>query len=161
VLDLGANHTDSVGMVTLDGGGVIRGTGTSALTSTVSFEMKNGSVLVPLAGSNIALNKTTVGIVTLSSANTYTGLTTITGGQLLYGVSNAIASGGVTVNGATAVLDLGANHTDTVGAVTLIDGSIKATLKLGKGADSGSSDLLQDTNLRQTREQRRTCSIVS
>jgi hypothetical protein len=35
-------------------------------------------------------------------------------------------------------------------AKTLIDGSIKATLKLGKGADSGSSDLLQDTNLRQT-----------
>src|SRR5712671_1117997 len=34
-------------------------------------------------------------------------------------------------------------------AKTLVDGSIKATLRLGKGTDSGSSDLLQDTNLRR------------
>src|SRR5205814_9641597 len=35
-------------------------------------------------------------------------------------------------------------------AKALVDGSIKATLKLGKGPETGSSDLLQDTNLRQT-----------
>ncbi len=122
VFDLGANHSDSVGTVTLDGGGSITGTGTSTLTSTGTFEMKSGSASATLAGSGIALNKTTSGTVTLTGINTYTGLTTITAGTLAEGVSNAISTGGVTVNGATAVFDLGANHSDSVGIVTLDGG---------------------------------------
>src|SRR5207248_10389130 len=69
VFDLGASHTDSVGTVTLAGGGSINGTGTSAVTSTGTFEMQSGSVSAILAGSGIALNKTTSGTVTLSGAN--------------------------------------------------------------------------------------------
>jgi hypothetical protein len=37
-LDLGADHIDTLGTVTVDGGGSILGTGTSALTTTGTFE---------------------------------------------------------------------------------------------------------------------------
>jgi T5SS/PEP-CTERM-associated repeat protein/autotransporter-associated beta strand protein len=65
--------------VTLDGGSI---TGTGILTSTAGFDMKSGSVSVVLAGAGIALDKTTSGTVTLSRANMYTGMTTVTGGTL-------------------------------------------------------------------------------
>lgn len=63
------------------------------------------------------LTETGGGIVKLGSANTFTGLTTISAGTLAYGVSDALSSGGITINGGT--LDLGADHSDTVGTVTL------------------------------------------
>src|SRR5207248_7357913 len=109
------------------------GSGTSALTSTGTFELKNGTVNAILAGSGIALNKTTAGTVTLNGLNTYTGLTNVTAGTLAEGVSNAISTGDLTVNGSTAIFDLGASHSDSVGAVTLdgvgaINGSGTSTL---------------------------------
>ena len=123
IFSLGASHSDTVATVTLDGGGSITGTGTSALTSTGSFEMKSGSVSAILAGSGIALNKTTSGTVTLSGANTYTGATTVTAGTLAEGATGSIAdTSALTVNGATAIFNLGANHSDTVATVTLDGG---------------------------------------
>jgi autotransporter-associated beta strand protein len=101
---LGSSHNDTVGTVTVDGGGSITGIGTSTLTSTGSFEMKNGSVGVVLAGSGIALNKTTGGSVTLTGANTYTGATTINAGFLA--VDN---------NGTTTFGSLGSGLTTTNG----------------------------------------------
>ncbi len=122
VLDLAANHSDTVGTVILDNGGGVTGSGTSTLTSTGSFDVRSGFISAILGGAGITLTKTTVGTVTLSGANTFTGLTTISAGALVYGASNVIATGDVTVDGATAVLDLGANHSDTVGTVTLDNG---------------------------------------
>ena len=122
ILDLGASRTDTVGTVTVANGGSITGTGTSALTSTGTFEMQNGSVTAILAGAGIALNKTTSGTVTLSGANTFTGLTTVSAGTLAYGASNVLSTGAVTVDGATAILDLGASRTDSVGIVTVANG---------------------------------------
>ncbi|MBW8780731.1 MAG: autotransporter-associated beta strand repeat-containing protein [Verrucomicrobia bacterium] len=121
VFDLGADHSDTVGTVTLDNGGTIDGSGTSTLTSGGTFAMKSGTVNVILGGANIAFNKTTSGTVTLNGQNTYTGLTTVSAGTLRYGTDNALATGNVTINGATAILDLN-GHSDTVGTVTL-DGS--------------------------------------
>ncbi len=72
---------DSVGIVTLDGGGQISGS-TGVLTSTAAFEMKSGSVSAILAGTGIALNKTTAGTTTLTGANLYTGATAINAGTL-------------------------------------------------------------------------------
>jgi len=73
------------------------------------------------------LTKNGSGKLTLSAANGYTGLTTVAGGTLAYGITNAISTGGITVqNGAT--LDLGA-FSDSVGAVTLTSGNI-----IGSGA---------------------------
>src|SRR5205814_6638609 len=133
IFNLGASHSDTVGTVTLAGGGAINGTGTSALTSTGTFEMQSGTVNAILAGSGIQLNKTTSGTVTLNGLNTYTGLTNITAGTLAEGVSNAIATGDVIVNGATAIFNLGSSHSDTVGTVTLdgggtINGTATSTL---------------------------------
>ncbi len=105
IFDLGANHSDSVGTVTLAGGGAINGTGTSALTSTGTFEMQSGSVSAILAGTSIALNKTTTGTVTLSGANTYTGATTVSAGVLNVQNNTALGTvaGGVTVSSGAAL----------------------------------------------------------
>ncbi len=129
VFDLGANHNNTVSNVTLDGNGSITGTGTSKLTSTGGFQVMNGTVTAILAGGGIGLNKTTNGTVTLSGLNTYTGSTSVTAGTLTEGVSNAIANtSNLTVNGTTAVFNLGANHNNTVANVTLDgNGSITGT----------------------------------
>ena len=120
IFDLGADHSDTVGTVTLQGGGSITGTGTSALTSDVAYELQNGSVTAILAGA-VGLNKTTADTVTLSGANTYTGTTSVTAGKLIDAGSISDSSD-LTVNGATAIFDLGNNHSDTVGTVTLQGG---------------------------------------
>jgi autotransporter-associated beta strand protein len=54
-----------------------------------TIEAMSGSADVILAGSGIALNKTTSGTVTLSQANTYTGNTTISAGTLALGVGGS------------------------------------------------------------------------
>lgn len=69
----------------------------------------------------VALTKTGEGTQILSGANTYTGLTSILGGTLQYGANNVIASGGVTVNGSTAVWDMH-GFNDSVGTVTVAGG---------------------------------------
>jgi fibronectin-binding autotransporter adhesin len=104
-------------------------------SATRTFDVTHGSSTDPnglstdltvsavISGSGVGLTKTGNGFLTLSNANTYTGLTTVSAGTLVYGISNAIGAGGVTVNGATAVLSLG-YYSDSVGAVTLSAGSI-------------------------------------
>ena len=72
------------------------------------------------------------GTTVLNGANTYTGLTLVSAGTLSYGASNVIATGPVTVNGATAVLALGANQSDSVGTLT-VDGGGSIT---GSGISS-------------------------
>jgi autotransporter-associated beta strand protein len=123
--------------VTLDGGGSITGTGTSALTSTGTFEMKSGSVSAILAGSGIALNKTTSGTVTLSGANTYTGATTITSGTLAAGATNALGgTSSVTVASGGTLLLSGAggnNRINNSAAINLNGGSTFNTGGLTEG----------------------------
>ncbi len=91
VLDLNG-HVDSVGIVTLDGGSAIIG---GTLTSTGSFEVKNGTVSAVLAGAGTSLNKTTGGTDTLTGDNTYAGGTQVRGGLLksAAGMSIRTASG--------------------------------------------------------------------
>ncbi len=146
VFDLGANHSDTVATVTLDGGGLISGTGNSALTSTGSFELKNGTVTAILAGAGIPLNKTTNATVTLSGANTYTGNTTVTAGTLRESATGSISdASNLTINGATAVFDLGANHSDTVATVTLDGGGLISGTGNSALTSTGSFELKSGT----------------
>ncbi|MEI6656682.1 MAG: autotransporter-associated beta strand repeat-containing protein, partial [Verrucomicrobiota bacterium] len=74
-----------------------------------------------LANGDKALTKDGAGNVVLGAPNTYVGATTINAGTLTYGVGNALAGGPVTIHNGT--LDMAA-YDDTVGAVTLREGSI-------------------------------------
>jgi len=133
VLNLGTDRTDTVGIVTVGGGGKITGNGASALTSAGSFEMKSGSVSVILNG-GVALNKTTSGTVDLSGANTYSGNTSVTDGILL--VNNVTGSG--TGTGTVSV-----GNSATLGGIGTISGatSIAANGTLAPTAQASGSKL--------------------
>jgi autotransporter-associated beta strand protein len=98
--------------LTLSGTGDL---GTTTRTLTNNSDVTFAGVLSNTAG----ITKAGTGTLTLAAANTYTGLTTVNAGTLRYGTNNAIATGGVTVNGST--LDIGA-FSDTVGAITVSAG---------------------------------------
>ena len=112
----GNTGTLTLGGLNTSGTNTFGGTVTLAKSATVTAEA--GGVVDftgVISGATFGLTKIGAGTVRLSGTNTYTGLTTINAGTLAYGASNVIATGGVTIDGATAVLDLTANHTDTVG----------------------------------------------
>ncbi len=118
-LDL-STFSDFVGAVTLTSGSI---TGTGTLTGS-SYSVESGSVSAKLGGS-AALTKSAAGTVTLSAANTYTGLTSVLAGTLALGASNVLAdSGNITVSGGTLALS---SFSDTVNAVTLTGGSLTGT----------------------------------
>jgi autotransporter-associated beta strand protein len=113
-------NSDS-GTLTLANAGTV--SGAFALTVGGAGDTVLNSILGTSTGT---LTKDGAGKLTLGGANTFTGLTTVSGGNLAYGVANALSSGAVTVNGSGAVLDIG-TFSDTVGAVTLTSGSIAGT----------------------------------
>ena len=84
-----------------------------------------------------ALNKTGSGMVTINNTNSFTGGTNITNGTLVLGhATDTLANtGAVTLNGATAILSIGANS-DTVGLVSLKNG---ASITGSGGTLTGSS----------------------
>jgi fibronectin-binding autotransporter adhesin len=104
--------------------------GTLLTTSTVTGNFGlaiGGAGNTTIAGFNPAtvaqtLTKSGAGTLTLSATSAYTGLTTISGGTLAYGVANALSTGGVTIqNGASLNLS---TFGDSVGQVTLTSGDI-------------------------------------
>jgi autotransporter-associated beta strand protein len=87
----------------------------------------NNITLANVMSGTGTLTKVGTGILTLNAASTYTGSTTVSDGTLQYGIAAALpVANAVTVNGAAAVLDLGA-HAVSLGAVTLASGSITGT----------------------------------
>jgi fibronectin-binding autotransporter adhesin len=121
------NFSDTVGAVTLTSGTISSSTG---VLTGASYTVQSGLVSAILAGSGTTLTKSGAGTVTLSAANTYTGLTTISEGTLTLGHGTDTLDGAVTINGGT--LDVA--NPDTVGVVTLISGTIS-----GAGTLTGSS----------------------
>jgi autotransporter-associated beta strand protein len=70
-----------------------------------------------------ALTKIGAGTLLLSGSNTYTAVTTVSAGTLAYGASNVTADAGqIVVSGATAALDLGTDHGDTIRTLVLDGG---------------------------------------
>lgn len=104
----------------------IAGANTTLAAGTLDFSLRTVENLT------ISADMTTSGGITKSGTNTlifstaksYTGTTDINRGTLQYGVDNAIASGAVNINSGT--LDIG-SYSDTVGVVTLNDGTITGT----------------------------------
>jgi len=152
VFDLGFNHSDTVATVTLDGGGLISGTGTSALTvnSPDTYEMMFGTASAILAGS-ATLNKTTASMVTISGDNTYSGATNVNGGILVVNGNQAAATGDVTVLAGATLAGLG-----TIGGNTTILGthspgnspgiqSFAGNLTYSGGASDVDWELINDT----------------
>lgn len=118
VLTTGNMTFGGTGTWAVSGDGNIRlnaASGTRTITTTADASIANN-----LTGTQ-GFTKAGAGKLTLSNANTYTGLTNITAGTLEYGVNNAISTDGVTVNGSSAILDL-KTFSDTVGTVILDGG---------------------------------------
>ncbi|GEP44778.1 autotransporter-associated beta strand repeat-containing protein [Brevifollis gellanilyticus] len=149
VLDFGANRTDSVGQVILANGGSITGSGTSALTSTASYDLRSGSVGIPLAGS-LGLVKSTAATVILSGVNTYTGTTSVSAGTLQLGVASSLPSTSAVTVSSGAILNAN-GFSQTIGSlagagnVTMGAGSLTTggdnTSTTFSGIISGSSNL--------------------
>ncbi|MEI8106873.1 MAG: autotransporter-associated beta strand repeat-containing protein [Verrucomicrobiota bacterium] len=100
IVDLGAT-SQTVGMVILRNGAAI----TNGTLTGTSFAVEAGMIGADLAGSGVALTKTTGDTVVLSGFNTYTGATVINAGTLsLTGTLGASGGTAVSVNG-TAILD--------------------------------------------------------
>ncbi|MBU3665816.1 MAG: hypothetical protein FGM15_08080 [Chthoniobacterales bacterium] len=74
-----------------------------------------------------SVTKNGAGTMTISVSSTYTGGTTINAGTLATGGNQRMAdAGALTLNGPTAVFNLGANN-ETLGVVTLTDGTISGS----------------------------------
>lgn len=131
------------GLITMIAGGAEISSDSGTLTLTGG--MAGAFPLVIDGAGDVIYSKTPIGIgagtitkngagtLTFNFPNTYTGLTTVNAGTLLYGVDNAILSGAITVTGGT--LDI-ATFSDMVGTVTL------GTLNLDNGTITGSTGML-------------------
>ncbi len=121
-LDLDGN-AQSLGAVNLAAGNILSSAGAPTLTGT-SYSVQSGSISVSLLGGAAALAKTGPGLVNLGgAASTYGGGTSITGGTLQLGHSNAVGTGSVNISGNGSTLDLNGNAQSS-GAVSLAGGSI-------------------------------------
>lgn len=109
-LDIGS-FSDTVGAVTLTSGTIA---GTSGVLSATSFDIRGGAVTAVLGGSGVGLTKSTLGTVSLSGINTYSGVTAVNAGTLNVDGSIAASSGVGVASGAT----LGGS-----GAVSIISGA--------------------------------------
>jgi fibronectin-binding autotransporter adhesin len=139
VLDLGGFSVSRTGTISFTGGTVQNGTLTNG---TVAYDGQSGSVSAVLAG-NVGLTKSTAGLLTLSAANTYTGLTTVSAGTLaLSGLGTPGTSGTVSLTGSGATYSISdiSGSGISLGSVAGVANSVVAlggkTLSLGE-ATSG------------------------
>ena len=151
-----ATFNDTVATVSLRGG-VITGT-SGVLTSTAAYDLRDGSVAAILAGT-VGLNKSTGDIVTLSRANTYGGVTNVTGGTLAFSAANnlgdASATNTLTLNGGTlsytgaGSVNLATNQVMTVGSAggTLNASDASGILNLPGGIVTSAAANLTKTGL--------------
>ena len=137
----GSGYTSTPNMVFNSGAGT---SATATLASVIlgadsSIGGPGNIVIHPAITGAFSLTKTGVGIVTLNSANTYTGSTTLSTGTLTLGASNVLPDTAVSIGSATLNA---ATFTDSVGT---LDPTGSAVINLGNAAalnfaDSGAID---------------------
>ena len=134
----GTVSTGTAGTISLNAGGTLQiGTGTTggvlgvnSLTNngTLIFNRSDDSAYAGIISGTGAVTKQGGGTLTLDGANSYSGVTTISGGVIAYGASNVLSdSTAVTVAGGG--LDLG-SYTDTVTSFTITSGTLFGSGKL-------------------------------
>ncbi len=128
----------AVGTVTLAGGAITDSIGIGSITATgsPSFALQSGAVSAVLAGPSATLTKTTSGLVNLTKANTYGGLTSISAGTLalIYPTGN-LGTGNVTIISG-AVLDTSSYDAASASPPTLF-GASGGTLSAGRTGTPG------------------------
>ena len=90
-LSLG-NRNDTIGNIVLEIGSI---TGTGGTLTSTNYDFRSGSVSANLAGIGTALFKSGSGGLSLTGSNTYTGGTTINGGDVTFNNSSALGSGAI------------------------------------------------------------------
>jgi autotransporter-associated beta strand protein len=118
-------HCCTVGQVVLTDGSIVNGSGAAVLTGSSYIVMK-GAITASLAG-NGGLTKITNDLVALSGANTYSGLTTVSAGELRMIGSAAwnmvFNEGGVDVQGGKLVFDYANDSSPAFSIVSILDAS--------------------------------------
>ena len=149
-------NSDTIGGLQLTNGGSLTGT-TGVLTSTTVVDAQSGNIGAKLGGTS-GLNKTTANTVTITSANTFTGTTTVSAGTLNLNTPNAGATtpalaGNVAVPGGILVLQqsnqIATNKTLSVSGGTVNIGASNNTLAgvslTGGGTITGTTGVLNST----------------
>ena len=137
-------NSNSVG--SLAGAGTVENANASAATLSAGGDNTSttfsGLLQDGIGGGALSLTKSGNGALTLSGANTYTGLTTVNGGTLLITGNNTAASGAVTVNSGGTLAGAGTAGViggDTAiaagGAFSLVDGQVASLLTLSGELD--------------------------
>jgi fibronectin-binding autotransporter adhesin len=84
------NNNDTVGNVTLETGSI---TGTGGTLTSTNYDFRSGSVSANLAGTGTTMTKSSSGGLSLTGTNSYTGGTTINGGEVTFNNSSALGTG--------------------------------------------------------------------
>ena len=140
VFDIGAAN-QTLAAVHLSGG-AIAGSTAGVLTSTADVDAQNGTISAILAGA-AGLAKTTAGTVVLSGANTYSGTTSVSAGNLT--LAHPLALQNSTVNMAGGALGFAAGNTAaTFGGLTG-NGNIALTTAASEPVSLSVGNNSQDT----------------
>jgi len=126
ILDVNGT-TDTIG--SLSGGGSTGGNitlGTGGALTVNQFTFGNYAAVISGAGS---FTKSGYGTLWLDRANTYSGGTTITAGEIIVGVNNALPNTSLTFTGASKVLIIFNNVTQQIGSLSA-DGVTGAQINL-------------------------------
>lgn len=138
VLDLGGFTQNTSGNLTLAGGTLQNGTLTATGNSIVA---QSGSVFAILAGT-LGIDVTGPGVVSLELANTFSGITNVSGGTLRLNHELALQNSGLNVSGPGALL-LGPNTASLLIRGLTGSGNLSASAQAGAGtlriAPSGTS----------------------
>ena len=132
--------TISAGTLTIDGHGTLEGgnyDGAISNSGTFIYSSTTDQTLAGVISGTGVLTKEENSTLTLTNANTYTGLTTVSAGTLTLDQASSTTgtvikdTNAVTVNG--GILNL-ADNTETIGALTLTAGSITGASKTLTGS---------------------------